>query len=206
MRRIRCGIHHGRRFRLPPVQGIAPCARPNPWFVCGVRRISGPTPGGRREDGRPGVRSGPVTRSVRLGTGLAPYAGCGSYRSIHFPTDELLIEIAIGMGHQLLEIRFVRCRGRSAQQMGDYGRQPSGEACLPISRRRIFIGLGLGGEVGMRLGEGRLLPLMLAARVPWAPEWHCGSRSLLLGQQSRGPGEGIPHHSADRSGHSSAAD
>jgi len=48
------------------------------------------------------------------GAHLALVVGNVRYLGVHFPADELLAEIAAGIGYQALEIRAVRYRGGSA--------------------------------------------------------------------------------------------
>ena len=66
------------------------------------------------------------------GAHLALVVGNVRYLGVGFPVDELLTEIAVGLGYEPVEIRTVRYRGNSAQQMGEYGREAAREACVVL--------------------------------------------------------------------------
>lgn len=64
------------------------------------------------------------------GAKVSLVVGNARYFGIVIPVDEILAEIAADVGFEPLEIRTVRLRGNSAQQMGRYGREPSRESCV----------------------------------------------------------------------------
>ncbi|HUW11842.1 MAG TPA: hypothetical protein VM537_19100 [Anaerolineae bacterium] len=66
------------------------------------------------------------------GARLALVVGNVRYLGVGFPVDELLTDIAAGLGYQPVEIRAVRYRGNSAQQMGEYGREGARESCVML--------------------------------------------------------------------------
>jgi len=61
---------------------------------------------------------------------LAYILGNVRYHGIEIPVDRLCAEIAISLGFTVKQIKAVRYRGNSAQQMGIYGRHPSRESIL----------------------------------------------------------------------------
>lgn len=71
---------------------------------------------------------------LRPGAHLALVVGNVRYLGVGFPVDELLTDIAADLGYQPVEIRAVRYRGNSAQQMGEYGREAAREACVVLRR------------------------------------------------------------------------
>ena len=75
---------------------------------------------------------------LRPGAHLALVVGNVRYLGVSFPVDELLTEIAAGLGYEPIEIRAVRYRGNSAQQMGEYGREAAREACVVLAYKLPF--------------------------------------------------------------------
>lgn len=61
---------------------------------------------------------------------LAYILGNVRYHGIEIPVDQMCAEIAISLGFTVKQIKAVRYRGNSAQQMGIYGRHPSRESIL----------------------------------------------------------------------------
>jgi hypothetical protein len=78
-----------------------------------------------------------LRRCLVTGARLALVVGNARYSGVHIPVDELLAEVAAGAGYEPLEIRAVRYRGNSAQQMGRFGREQSREACVILRSARV---------------------------------------------------------------------
>ncbi len=67
------------------------------------------------------------------GARLALVVGNARYFGMAVGVDEILAEIAASLGYQTQEIRAVRYRGNSAQQMGKFGREESRESCVILT-------------------------------------------------------------------------
>ena len=84
-----------------------------------------------------------MARVLRPGGPAALVVGNAQYEGMTLLVDELTAEIGEATGLRCTEIRVLRLRGNSAQQMGRYGRRPSREslvllrkpdsACMPVS-------------------------------------------------------------------------
>jgi hypothetical protein len=73
-----------------------------------------------------------LRRRLATGARLAFVVGNARYSGVRIPVDELLADVATTAGYQPLEIRAVRYRGNSAQQMGRFGRERSKESCVML--------------------------------------------------------------------------
>lgn len=73
-------------------------------------------------------------RLVRPGAKIAYVVGNACYSGVPIPVDEILAHIGQQIGLKLERIVAVRYRGNSAQQMGEYGRQPSRESVVTFKR------------------------------------------------------------------------
>ena len=77
-----------------------------------------------------------VTRVLRPGSPAALVVGNAQYEGKALLVDELTAEIGEAAGLSCTEIRVLRLRGNSAQQMGRYGRRPSRESLVLFRRPR----------------------------------------------------------------------
>ena len=76
-----------------------------------------------------------MARVLRSGSPAALVVGNAQYEGNALLVDELTAEIGEGVGLNCTEIRVLRVRGNSAQQMGRYGRRPSRESVVLFRRR-----------------------------------------------------------------------
>lgn len=75
-----------------------------------------------------------VRRLCREGSPIAFVVGNVRYDGIPFPVDEYTAEVGETAGLECAEIRVVRRRGNSAQQMGRYGREAARESVVIFRR------------------------------------------------------------------------
>lgn len=71
---------------------------------------------------------------MKPGANMAYVVGNACYSGVPIPVDEILAHIGQQIGLKLERIVAVRYRGNSAQQMGEYGRQPSRESVVIFKR------------------------------------------------------------------------
>ena len=76
-----------------------------------------------------------IARVLKPGSPAALVVGNAQYEGHPLLVDELTAEIGEGVGLECTEIRIVRFRGNSAQQMGRHGRNPSRESVVFFRRR-----------------------------------------------------------------------
>ena len=76
-----------------------------------------------------------VRRLCREGAPIAFVVGNVRYDGVPFPVDEYTAEVGETAGLECAEVRVVRWRGNSAQQMGRYGREAARESVVIFRRR-----------------------------------------------------------------------
>lgn len=70
------------------------------------------------------------SRLMKSGSKMAYVVGNARYSGVMIPVDEILGQIGEQIGLKIDRIIAVRYRGNSAQQMGEYGREPSRESVV----------------------------------------------------------------------------
>lgn len=75
-----------------------------------------------------------IQRVTQKHSPIALVLGNAQFAGIPIPVDELTAEIGENLGLRCAEIRVVRIRGNSAQQMADFGRKPSRESIVIFER------------------------------------------------------------------------
>ena len=73
-------------------------------------------------------------RVLRLGGRAAYVVGNVRHAGVMVPVDEILAELAVGAGLRFEAAWVMRLRGNSAQQMGQYGREPARETIVLLSK------------------------------------------------------------------------
>jgi len=72
---------------------------------------------------------------MKRGAKMAYVVGNACYSGVPIPVDEILAHIGQQIGLKVERIIAVRYRGNSAQQMGEYGRQPSRESVVIFQKQ-----------------------------------------------------------------------
>ncbi len=75
-----------------------------------------------------------IQRVTKKRSPIALVLGNAQFAGIPIPVDELTAEIGENLGLRCAEIRVVRLRGNSAQQMASFGRRPSRESIVVFER------------------------------------------------------------------------
>jgi hypothetical protein len=75
-----------------------------------------------------------IQRVTQKHSPIALVLGNAQFAGIPIPVDELTAEIGENLGLRCVEIRVVRLRGNSAQQMASFGRRPSRESIVVFER------------------------------------------------------------------------